>query len=97
MPFFNRKVSSYPWVLLPQLGAVRLDRDIRAVVGYLSSQTVFGNAREKFQRLFQVSTLLNLDAVSVLWYYRMRGENADCLDRMRTLKISIAVLGLRGS
>ena len=47
-----------------QLGAVRLDRDIRAVVGYLSSQAVFGNAREKFQRLFQVSTLLNLDAVS---------------------------------
>lgn len=46
-----------------QLGAVRLDRDIRAVVGYLSSQTVFGTAREKFQRLFQISTLLNLDAV----------------------------------
>ncbi|KAG8757483.1 hypothetical protein FRC14_002012 [Serendipita sp. 396] len=44
-----------------ELGAVRLDRDIRAVVGYLSSQAVFGNAREKFQRLFQISTLLNLD------------------------------------
>lgn len=45
-----------------ELGAVRLDRDIRAIVGYLSSQAVFGNAREKFQRLFQISTLLNLDA-----------------------------------
>jgi hypothetical protein len=63
--FFNRKVYSDPSVLLSQLGAVRLDRDIRAVVGYLSSQAVFGNAREKFQRLFQVSILLNLDAVSV--------------------------------
>ena len=49
-----------------QLGAVRLDRDLRAVIGYLSNQTVFGNAREKFQRLQQVSTLLNLDPVGVL-------------------------------
>jgi len=44
-----------------ELGAVRLDRDLRAVIGYLSNQTVFGNARERFQRLQQVSTLLNLD------------------------------------
>ena len=49
-----------------QLGAVRLDRDLRAVIGYLSNQTVFGNAREKFQRLQQMSTLLNLDLVSPL-------------------------------
>jgi conserved oligomeric Golgi complex subunit 4 len=68
--FFDNKVYSD---ILSQLGAVRLDRDIRAVVGYLSSQATFGNAREKFQRLFQVSTLLNLDAVSIWWYYRMRG------------------------
>ena len=49
-----------------QLGAVRLDRDLRAVIGYLSNQTVFGNAREKFQRLQQMSTLLNLDLVGPL-------------------------------
>ncbi|GJJ12454.1 hypothetical protein Clacol_006696 [Clathrus columnatus] len=44
-----------------QLGAIRLDHDIRSVLSYLSSQTPFGDAREKFQRLQQISTLLNLD------------------------------------
>lgn len=36
---------------------------MRSVLGYLSSQTAFGDAREKFQRLQQISTLLNLDIV----------------------------------
>lgn len=45
-----------------ELGAIRFDRDLRAVVGYLTSQTAFGDAREKFLRLQQMSTLLNLDA-----------------------------------
>ncbi len=52
-----------------QLGAVRLDRDLRAVIGYLSNQTVFGNAREKFQRLQQISTLVNLDPVGTYALY----------------------------
>lgn len=47
-----------------QLGAIRFDRDIRSVTTYLSSQTVFGDVREKFTRLQQISTLLNLDNVS---------------------------------
>ncbi|KAF8502459.1 COG4-domain-containing protein [Gautieria morchelliformis] len=44
-----------------ELGAIRFDRDMRSVLGYLSSQTAFGDTREKFQRLQQISTLLNLD------------------------------------
>lgn len=44
-----------------ELGAIRLDHDIRIILSYLSSQTPFGDAREKFQRLQQISTLLNLD------------------------------------
>lgn len=46
-----------------QLGAIRFDHDLRAVVAYLSSQTVFGDVREKFVRLQQIGTLLNLDSV----------------------------------
>ncbi|GJE97920.1 COG4-domain-containing protein [Phanerochaete sordida] len=45
-----------------ELGAVRFDRDLRAVTTYLSSQTAFGDVREKFLRLQQIATLLNLDS-----------------------------------
>jgi hypothetical protein len=48
----------------PQLGAIRFDRDLRSVTTYLSSQTAYGDIREKFTRLQQISTLLNLDSVS---------------------------------
>ncbi|KAF8733396.1 COG4Hypothetical protein, partial [Rhizoctonia solani] len=41
-----------------ELGAIRFDRDLRAIIGHLS----VGDARDKFIRLQQVSTLLNLDA-----------------------------------
>ena len=51
-------------VLGTKLGAIRFDQDIRSVVAYMSSQTAFGDAREKFQRLQQISTILNLDRVS---------------------------------
>ncbi|KAJ7580996.1 COG4 transport protein-domain-containing protein [Mycena floridula] len=44
-----------------ELGAVRFDRDLRSITTYLSSQTAFGDARDKFVRLQQMSTLLNLD------------------------------------
>jgi len=44
-----------------ELGAIRFDHDIRAISTYLSSQTIFGDIREKFQRLQQISTLLNID------------------------------------
>ncbi|KAJ3877469.1 COG4 transport protein-domain-containing protein [Lentinula edodes] len=45
-----------------ELGAIRFDRDLRSVTTYLSSQTAFGDGREKFARLQQMSTLLNLDS-----------------------------------
>ncbi|KAI6006065.1 COG4-domain-containing protein [Pisolithus albus] len=44
-----------------ELGAVHFDRDLRSIVAYLSSQTTFGDIREKFVRLQQISLLLNLD------------------------------------
>ncbi|KAG1754196.1 COG4-domain-containing protein [Suillus lakei] len=44
-----------------ELGAVRFDRDLRSITAYLSSQTIFGDIREKFVRLQQISSLLNLD------------------------------------
>lgn len=45
-----------------ELGAIRFDRDVRAVVNYLSTQSDFGGARDKFTRLQQIATVLNLDA-----------------------------------
>ncbi|CAK5279533.1 unnamed protein product [Mycena citricolor] len=44
-----------------ELGAIRFDRDLRAILTYLSTHTAFGDAREKFVRLQQLSTILNLD------------------------------------
>ena len=46
-----------------QLGAIRFDRDLRAITTYLFAQTAFGDVREKFVRLQQISTLINLDTV----------------------------------
>jgi hypothetical protein len=53
-------------LLVSQLGAIRFDRDVRSVANFLSTQSSYGGAREKFTRLLQISTLLNLDAVSRL-------------------------------
>jgi len=53
----------FPLFLSSQLGAVRFDRDLRAITTYLSSQTAFGDVREKFVRIQQIATLLNLDQV----------------------------------
>lgn len=50
-------------LLLSLLGAIRFDRDVRAIANYLSSQTSFGGARDKFVRLQQIGTVLNMDAV----------------------------------
>ena len=48
-----------------KLGAVRFDRDLRAVTTYLFTQTAFGDVRDKFVRLQQIATLLNLDQVGI--------------------------------
>lgn len=52
-----------PLFVLLQLGALRFDRDLRSISAFLSSQTSFGGSREKFIRLQQMSTILNLGAV----------------------------------
>ncbi|WVF70902.1 hypothetical protein IAT40_005697 [Kwoniella sp. CBS 6097] len=68
--FFNMTVEVLvrPWekmilsMRFTELGAIRFERDVRAVANYLSSQTTFGGARDKFTRLQQIATILNLDA-----------------------------------
>ncbi|OBZ75472.1 Conserved oligomeric Golgi complex subunit 4 [Grifola frondosa] len=45
-----------------ELGAIRFDHDLRSITAYLSSQTAFGDVRDKFVRLQQIATLLNLDS-----------------------------------
>lgn len=45
-----------------ELGAIRYERDVRAVSNYLSTQASYGGARDKFTRLQQIATVLNLDA-----------------------------------
>jgi hypothetical protein len=47
-----------------QLGALRLDRDLRSILSYLCSQSAFasGSIRESFSRLQQIATLLTLDS-----------------------------------
>ena len=42
---------------------MRFDHDLRAIIAYLASHTPFGEIRERFLRLQQISTLLNLDSV----------------------------------
>ena len=58
--------------LSSQLGAVRFDRDLRAITTYLSSQTAFGEVRDKFVRLQQIGTLLNLDHVRTFFFLFFR-------------------------
>ncbi|ORX36086.1 COG4 transport protein-domain-containing protein [Kockovaella imperatae] len=68
--FFNMTVEILvrPWekmilsMRFTELGGIRFERDVRAIINYLSSQTNFGGAREKFVRLQQIATVLNMDA-----------------------------------
>lgn len=45
---------------LPQLGAIRFDKDLRALSSHLSNQSTTGGLREKFARLTHISYLVNL-------------------------------------
>ena len=65
---YNILISDLHW----QLGAIRFDHDLRSITTYLSSQTVFGDIREKFTRLQQISTLLNLDSVRICFFQASR-------------------------
>lgn len=46
-----------------QISALKLDRDIRAVVSYITSLTS-QSIRDKFTRLKQVTFLINVDTIS---------------------------------
>ena len=49
-----------------ELGALRLERDLRSVTSFLSNQTPFGVSvtRESFSRLQQIAVLLSVESVS---------------------------------
>jgi hypothetical protein len=40
---------------------LRFDRELRAITAHLAAQTAFGDVRDKFARLSQMATVLNLD------------------------------------
>jgi hypothetical protein len=42
---------------------MRFDRDLRAIIALVAAQTEFGDVRDKFSRLQQMSAILNLDNV----------------------------------
>ena len=62
--FACAKNATYLAKFADQLGAIRFDRDVRSIANYLSTQTEFGGGRDKFTRLQQIATVLNLDPVS---------------------------------
>ncbi|KXJ22071.1 Conserved oligomeric Golgi complex subunit 4 [Exaiptasia diaphana] len=51
-----------------KLGALQLDKELRSLVGYLTAITQW-TIRDKFARLTQISTLLNLEKVSEIMEY----------------------------
>jgi hypothetical protein len=56
-----------------QLGGLQLDRDARTLVGHFSGMTQ-RTVRDKFARLTQIATILNLEKVSEILEYW--GENS---------------------
>ena len=50
-----------------QLGGVQLDKDLRCLMGYLSTVCEWP-VRDKFALLLQLATILSLDNVSVCYY-----------------------------
>lgn len=48
---------------MEQLGGLQLDREVRAIVGYLSQVSEWG-VRDQLTRLTQMATLLNLENIA---------------------------------
>ncbi|KAG1692940.1 Conserved oligomeric Golgi complex subunit 4 [Nymphon striatum] len=59
-----------------RLGGLQIDKDLRALVSYLTSVTTW-TIRDKFARLTQISTILNLEKVSEISDYW--GQNSGSL------------------
>ncbi|XAR62914.1 hypothetical protein NMG60_11022652 [Bertholletia excelsa] len=75
-----------------QLGGLQLDRDARALVSHFSSMTQ-RTVRDKFARLTQMATILNLEKVSEILDFW--GENAGPMTWRLTPAEVRRVLGLR--
>ncbi|XP_047311085.1 conserved oligomeric Golgi complex subunit 4-like [Impatiens glandulifera] len=75
-----------------QLGGLQLDRDIRALVSFFSSMTQ-RTVRDKFARLTQMATILNLEKVSEILDFW--GENSGPMTWRLTPADVRRVLGLR--
>lgn len=52
--------SFFRTVFLLQLGGVQLDKEMRALIQYLSSTTNW-SIRDKFARISQISTIINVE------------------------------------
>lgn len=50
-----------PWS--PQLGGLQFDKELRSLIAYLTTVTTW-TIRDKFARLSQMATILNLERVS---------------------------------
>ncbi|KAL6583500.1 Golgi transport complex subunit 4 [Orobanche minor] len=75
-----------------QLGGLQLDRDVRTLVSHFSSMTQ-RTVRDKFSRLTQMATVLNLEKVSEILDFW--GENAGPMTWRLTPAEVRRVLGLR--
>ncbi|KAG6784924.1 hypothetical protein POTOM_010638 [Populus tomentosa] len=75
-----------------QLGGLQLDRDVRALVSHFSSMTQ-RTVRDKFARLTQMATILNLEKVSEILDFW--GENSGPMTWRLTPAEVRRVLGLR--
>lgn len=52
--------------LCPQLGGLQFDKELRSLIAYLTTVTTW-TIRDKFARLSQMATILNLERVSCTW------------------------------
>eukprot|EP00898_Chlorokybus_atmophyticus_P002420 jgi/Chlat1/3179/Chrsp22S03409 len=75
-----------------QLGGLQLDRDMRALVGHFSALTQ-RSVRDKFARLTQIATVLNLEKVTEILDYW--GENSGSMTWRLTAAEVRRVLSLR--
>lgn len=55
------RVTWFAWC--PQLGGLQFDKELRSLIAYLTTVTTW-TIRDKFARLSQMATILNLERVS---------------------------------
>ncbi|KAH9495943.1 Golgi transport complex subunit 4 [Bulinus truncatus] len=75
-----------------RLGGLQFDKELRSLVGYLSSVTTW-TVRDKFSRLMQMATILNLERVSEIMDYW--GQNSGPLTWRLTPTEVRQILSLR--